>query len=300
VHCGLNFPQNEIGNDPLAIRDIAQAAEEIGFSFLVMYDHVLGADPDRPGGWSGLYDKDDAFHEPFVTFAYLAGLTRTIRLMTSILVLPQRQTVLVAKQAAELDLLSRGRLELGVGVGWNPVEFEGLGEVFASRGRRIEEQIDLLRRLWENEVVRFEGRWHRIPAAGINPRPARRIPIWIGGGGADAVLARVARLGDGWMPGGTLQTVADAARAAVTLRRHLEAEGRDPARFPMLGGLMAKRDLDACRRDAEGWRAAGATHLCIHTWGAGFETVDQHLAAARAIRAELPPGEALPPVDSAV
>lgn len=298
MQCGLTFPQTEIGNDPLEIRDLAQAAEEIGFSFLVMYDHVLGADPNRPGGWSGLYDKDDAFHEPFVTFAYLAGLTRTMKLVTSILVLPQRQTVLVAKQAAELDLLSQGRLELGVGVGWNPVEFEGLGEDFADRGPRIEEQIEVLRRLWAEDVVSFAGRWHRIPAAGLNPRPGRRIPIWIGGG-ADAVLQRVARLGDGWMPGGTIHTPAQAARAAVALRRHLEAAGRDPVGFPMLGGLMATRDLDACRRDAEAWRAAGATHISIHTMGAGFETVDEHIAAARAIRAELPPAQGLPSAGTA-
>lgn len=280
MELGITFPQTEIEADPVAIRDFAQAAEEIGFSFLVLYDHVLGADPDRPGGWTGIYTKDDKFHEPLVTFGYLAALTARIGFMTSILVLPQRQTALVAKQAAEVDLLSGGRLVLGVGNGWNEVEFEALGTSFGDRGPRLEEQVEVLRRLWADEVVRFEGGWHRIPGAGIKPRPARRIPVWVGGG-SDAVLRRTARIGDGWMPGGRLQGPRDALPAAAKLRSYLAAEGRDPAAFPILGGLLATGGPARWRRPVEQWREVGATHMTMHTMGAGLATLDQHVAVAR-------------------
>jgi probable F420-dependent oxidoreductase len=286
MQIGATFPQTEIECDPIAIRDFAQACEEIGFSFLVFYDHVLGADPDRPGGWTGLYDKDDPFHEPFVTFAYLAALTKRIELMTSILVLPQRQTALVAKQAAEVDLLSGGRLQLGVGNGWNEVEFEALGMSFHDRGRRIEEQIEVLRLLWENDTITYEGTWHRITAAGILPRPKRRIPIWIGGG-ADAVVRRAARIGDGWAPGGTIHGPVQAREAADNLRRYLEAEGRDPTSFPILGGLLAHSTPTEWVQHAKLWRDVGATHVCIHTMGAGFSRVDQHIDAARRFYEEM-------------
>ncbi len=288
MQLGVTFPQTEIGTDPTAIRDFAQAVEDLGFSFLVFYDHVLGADPDRPGGWTGIYDKSHAFHEPLVTFAYLAALTKRIRLMTSILVLPQRQTVLVAKQAAEVDLLSGGRLELGVGNGWNEVEFEALGSGFRDRGARLEEQVTVLRELWRSDAVSLAGRWHRITAAGINPRPARCIPLWLGGG-SDAVLRRTARIADGWMPGGRIQGPRDAIPAAAKLRGYLEAEGRAPTSFPILGGLMATPTStpEKWRAAAARWREAGATHLTLHTMGAGFEELDQHLAVIRLFRDEL-------------
>jgi probable F420-dependent oxidoreductase len=223
VKLGVALPQNEIGNDPLAIRDFAQAVESLGFTHLLLTDHVLGADPNRPGGWEGVYDKDDAFHEPLVTLAFLAGQTRRIELVTSVLVLPQRQTALLAKQAAQLDLLSGGRLRLGVGIGWNRVEYEALGVDFRARGKRQEEQIELIRQLWANDSISFEGRWHRVTRAGINPRPRRRIPIWLGGG-ADVLLRRAARIGDGWIPGGDLVGPYAAAEAAEKLHRYLEAE----------------------------------------------------------------------------
>src|SRR6185503_11240568 len=185
--------------DPGALRAYAQHADGLGYTHLLAYDHVLGADPEVHPGWSGPYDLHTTFHEPFVLFGYLAAVS-SLELVTGILVLPQRQTALVAKQAAEIDLLTGGRFRLGVGLGWNYVEFEALGEEFANRGRRSEEQIEVLRRLWTEPVVDFEGQWHRIPAAGINPLPVQRpIPIWIGGS-AEAAVRRTARIADGFFP----------------------------------------------------------------------------------------------------
>ena len=165
MNIGVVFPQVEIGQDPAAIRDYAQAIEAMGYTHILAFDHVLGANPERPGGWKGPYTYRHAFHEPFVLFGFLAGVTRRVELVTGILILPQRQTALVAKQAAAVDVLSRGRLRLGVGVGWSPVEFEALGEEFKNRGKRIEEQIDLMRALWTKELVTFQGQWHRVPDA---------------------------------------------------------------------------------------------------------------------------------------
>ena len=276
---GVVFPQTEIGNDPVVIRDFAQAVEELGFQHLLVYDHVLGADPDRPGGWKGPYDKDSAFHEPFVLFGYLAGVTTTLELVTGVLILPQRQTALVAKQATEVDLLTGGRLRLGVGSGWNAVEYEALGHRFDQRGRRQAEQVELLRALWRSESVDFEGRWDRVPKAGINPRPSREIPIWFGGT-ADALLERAAQLGDGWFP---LVPPNDVGRRATeTIRAELEAAGRDPARFGIEPqARIAGGDPDRWRRHSEGWRALGATHISVVTMGAGLAGPDAHLKAAR-------------------
>ena len=182
MHYGVVFPQIEIGADPVGCRDFAQAAEGLGFDGLMAYDHVLGADTSVRPGWSGWYQLEDMFHEPFVLFGHLAAVTERIRFVTGILILPQRQTALVAKQAAEVDVLSGGRMTLGIGVGWNDVEFEALGQSFRDRGRRSEEQIEVMRRLWTQESVDFDGKWHRVPAAGINPLPVQRpIPVWIGG-----------------------------------------------------------------------------------------------------------------------
>src|SRR5436309_13045629 len=200
MHLGVTFPQNEIGADPVAIRDYAQAAEALGYGHLIVYDHVLGADPTGRPNWQG-YTYKDMFHEPFVLFGYLAALTQ-LELVTAVLVLPQRQTALVAKQAAEVDVLTGGKLRLGVGVGWNPVEYEALGMDFHTRGRAIEEQIEVLRLLWSQEVVSYKGKFHTITEAGLNPLPVRRsIPIWTGGS-TDVVLQRIARIGDGWFPQG--------------------------------------------------------------------------------------------------
>jgi len=276
---GVVFPQTEIGNDPIVIRDFAQAVEEMGCHHLLVYDHVLGADPDRPGGWDGPYDKDSAFHEPFVLFGFLAAATTTLELVTGVLILPQRQTALVAKQSAEVDLLSNGRLRLGVGTGWNAIEYEALGEDFSNRGRRQAEQVELLRALWAEEVLDYHGTWHRIPKAGILPRPGRRIPIWFGGN-ADALLERAARLGDGWFP--LVPPNEHGERAVETLRRHLAAAGRDAADFGIEAqARIAGGDPARWRRHAEGWRKLGATHLSVVTMGAGLATADDHLEAVR-------------------
>src|SRR6185503_1086777 len=182
MRLGVVFPQLEIGADPAVIKDYAQTTEGLGYDYLLAFDHVLGANPNRLGGWQGPYTHESMFHEPFVLFGYLAGLTQRLELVTGVIILPQRQTVLVAKQAAEVDVLSGGRLRLGIGTGWNQVEYESLGASFADRGERIVEQVDLLRRLWTEPLVSFEGRWHRVSGAGLNPLPVQRpIPIWMGG-----------------------------------------------------------------------------------------------------------------------
>ncbi len=195
---GLVFPQLEIGRDPRRIREYARRAERLGFEHLLAYDHVLGVDPDREG-WSGSFDYRDPFHEPFVLFSTLASVTDRLSFVTGVLVMPQRQTALVAKQAAQVAVLSDGRLRLGAGVGWNEPEYTALGEDFDERGRRIEEQIEVCRRLWTEDVVAFDGDYHTVPRMGLNPRPAEPIPLWVGGA-ADPVLDRVARVGDGWLP----------------------------------------------------------------------------------------------------
>ncbi len=200
MQLGAVFPQTEIGADPAAVRDFAQAAEAMGYEHLLVFDHVLGADPSKRESWDRPYSHTDMFHEPFVLFGYLAAFTETIQMTTGILILPQRQTALVAKQAAAVDVLTGGRLRLGVGIGWNDVEYEALGENFANRGRRSEEQIELMRLLWTQDVVDFQGRYHKVTHAGINPLPVQRpIPIWFGGG-APKVVERIGRLGDGWFP----------------------------------------------------------------------------------------------------
>ena len=278
MQIGVVFPQTEIGSDPAAVRDYAQAAEGAGYAHLLAYDHVLGAERDRPEGFTGPYDSDTMFHEPFVLFGYLAAITTTLELVTGIIILPQRQTALVAKQAAEIDVLSNGRLRLGIGVGWNAVEYEALGEDFHTRGRRVEEQIALLRALWSEPVVNFEGKYHHVPRAGINPLPPRRaIPIWIGGM-SDVVIERCGRLADGWFPqyrepeqlAAGLEQVHAAARAA----------GRDPGDI----GIESRVSLDgsepaAAVALARRWGEAGATHLSVNTMGAGFSSTQQHIDA---------------------
>ena len=197
---GVVFPQIEIGADPGAVRAYGQAVEQIGYHHILAYEHVVGANTASRPNWRGPYDIDSVFHEPFVLFGYLAGLTERIEFATGIVILPQRQTVLVAKQAAALDVLCGGRLRLGIGIGWNAVEYEALGTDFHNRGRRCEEQVALLRALWTERAVTFDGTWHRVTDAGIKPLPVQRpIPLWFGGGD-ERVLRRIARLADGWMP----------------------------------------------------------------------------------------------------
>jgi probable F420-dependent oxidoreductase len=278
MQIGVTFPQTEIGADPLVIRDYAQAVEGLGYSHLVAFDHVLGADPAHRPGWSG-YTWQDMFHEPFVLFGYLAALTH-LELLPAVIILPQRQTVLVAKQAAEVDVLTGGKLRLGVGVGWNPVEYEALGMNFHMRGRVEEEQIEVLRLLWSQEIVSYKGQFHTITEAGLNPLPVRRsIPIWMGGR-ADALLRRTARLGDGWLPQGKPD---ERMREAVErLQSYITEAGRDPRKVGIEARMNAREgDLDEWVRQTEGWRDLGATHISINTMGAGFKSPGEHIEAIR-------------------
>ncbi len=275
---GVVYPQTEYGNDPQAIRDYAQTAEALGYTHILAYDHVVGANPDRPGGWMGPYTSQTPFQEPFVLFAFMAGVTHTIGLTTGIIILPQRQATLVAKQTATLDVLSGGRLRLGVGIGWNWVEYQALDQDFNNRGRRMEEQIDLLRRYWIENTFTFEGNWHTVPDAGINPRPIQQpIPIWFGGH-AEAALKRAARLGDGWMP--NYYTPEEAVEALDLIKRILDEQGRDPAGFGLESRLKySKGDANAWEPWIRSWQAAGATHVCLNTMGEGFSSPQEHLKA---------------------
>ncbi|MCA9987660.1 MAG: LLM class F420-dependent oxidoreductase [Anaerolineales bacterium] len=279
---GVVFPQNEFPLDPIAIRDFGQTAEGLGFDYVLVYDHVLGANPERPGGWQGPYTHKDAFHEPFVLFSHWAALTQTLEFVTGILILPQRQTALVAKQAASLDFLSGGRLRLGVGVGWNAVEYTGLGQDFNRRGKRMEAQVEMLRRLWTEPLVTMDGDGERLDDVGLLPMPVQRpIPIWMGGY-ADVVLRRMARLADGWFPGGG--GAAQLAPQVTKMRSYLEEAGRDPATFGIDVWLSARQSEQELTREAAAWREMGATHMAINTLRCGYETAGEHLARIEALR----------------
>jgi probable F420-dependent oxidoreductase len=288
MHIGLVFPQTEFGHDPGALKAYAQTAEALGYSHILAYDHVLGANPDRPGGWSGPYTHRESFLEPFVLFSYMAGLTTALGFITGILILPQRETALVAKQAATLDAISGGRFRLGIGTGWNEVEYVALNQDFSTRGKRQEEQITVLRQLWTQELVTFKGRWHDIPDAGINPLPVQRpIPLWFGGH-AEVVLERIARLGDGWLPG--FRTAAAAADLLSRLDEYLAQNGRSRTDLGIEPRLHWKDGApDALAETMAGWRDAGATHISLNTMGAGLATPDDHLAAIRRFAAEVLP-----------
>jgi probable F420-dependent oxidoreductase len=279
VQVGVTFPQTEIDADPKAIRDYAQAADALGYEHLLAYDHVLGADPSNREGWRG-YTHKTMFHEPLTLFCYLAAITQRLELVTGVIVLPQRQSALVAKQAAEVDVLSGGRLRLGVGIGWNAVEYEALSEDFGTRGARIEEQIEVMRLLWTREVVSFEGKYHRIDEAGINPLPVQRpIPVWMGAR-ADVGLRRTARIADGWFPLGPLD---ERMREAVKrLRGYVEEAGRDPESV----GIEARLDVGRIPPDewivqTEAWRSLGATHISVNTMNAGLHSPQEHVESIR-------------------
>jgi probable F420-dependent oxidoreductase len=280
MQLGAIFPQTELGSDPVAVRDFAQAAEGLGYQHLLVFDHVLGADASQRAQWQRPYSHKDTFHEPFVLFGYLAAITERIQMTTGILILPQRQTALVAKQAAEVDVLTGGRLRLGVGIGWNDVEYEALGEDFGNRGARCAEQIRLLRMLWTQDVVNFQGRYHHITHAGINPLPVQRpIPIWFGGG-APQVVRRLARLGDGWFP--QFQPDGAGQEKVAQMRESVRAAGRDPKEIGIEGRIsVAQGNPDAWNRDAAAWEELGATHLSVNTMRAGIKGPDQHIQAIR-------------------
>ncbi len=276
---GVVFPQTEIGSDPVVIRDYAQAVEGMGFDHLTAYDHVVGADPDRPGGWTRACDVKTTFHEPLVLFCFLAGLTSTLELVTNVIILPQRQTVLVAKQAAEVDVLSGGRLRLGVGIGWNHVEYQALNEDFETRGRRLAEQITVMRKLWTQGTVDYEGKNHRIDRAGIRPLPIQQpIPVWVGGSPIEPVLRRIGRHADGWFP---QIPPDDAAQAALdVIYQNAELAGRPRQAIGIEARVEAARmKLEDYATFIEAWKALGATHMTISTMGAGYKTPKEHLDA---------------------
>jgi probable F420-dependent oxidoreductase len=255
------FPTRDIGSDPVKIRDWAQAAEDLGYLYIEVPDHVFGA--TARDGWTPLYDETDAFHETFTTLAFLAAATKSIKLSSGILILPQRQTGVVAKQAAEVDILSGGRLRLGIGGGWNHVEYQSLGAEWKTRGARQAEQVQVLRRLWTEDLVTFAGRFHELREVNILPRPIQRpIPIWFGGS-SDAVIERAARLGDGWMPIMAPDHEGEAKLAA--LRNHLRSFGRDPAAFGLEAWLRMKEpDPQLWSAAAEGWRRLGAEVVMLY------------------------------------
>jgi probable F420-dependent oxidoreductase len=276
MRIGVVFPQTEIGADAGAVRAYAEHAEGLGFTHLLAYDHVVGADPKVHVGWDGPYDVHTTFHEPLVTFGYLAAVTTTLELVTGVVILPQRQAVLVAKQAAEVDLLSGGRLRLGVGLGWNAVEYEALGEDFSTRGKRSEEQVELMRKLWTEPTVTYHGTYHRVTGAGLAPLPIQRpIPVWFGASSARA-CRRAGRLGDGWFP-----MVGPGPRLDRALNEVVQAAqqaGRDPAQIGMSGQVSWNGNADNLAEGLRRWADAGATHMSINTMGAGLASADDHLA----------------------
>ena len=277
MHIGVVYPQTELRGDPYAVRRVGKAVEDLGFDHLLAYDHVLGAaHADRTPPLTGPYTEHDPFHDPFVMFAYLAGITKRIGFATGILILPQRQTALVARQAADVDLLSGGRLRLGVGIGWSPVEYEALGQDFHARGARQEEQIGLLRKLFTEPVVDFSGRFDRIDRAALVPKPARSIPIWLGGYG-EAAYERAARLADGFMFVGG-RGVEDVVERWTALRGRVHDQGRPVAEF---GGDYLLRAGDGGVADipaqVDAWREAGGTHVSVVTMGLGLDSIDSHI-----------------------
>jgi probable F420-dependent oxidoreductase len=269
VDLGTVFPTTQIGTDPAVIRDFAQTAEGLGYRRLLVYDHVLGAvHADRNPPLTGPYTERDPFHEPLVLLGVLAGCTSTLEFEVAVLALPQRQTVLVAKQAAEVDVLSRGRLVLAVGTGWNYVEYESLGASFEARGRRLEEQVDVLRALWREPVIDFYGQFHRIDRAGLAPRPVRGdIPLWFGGG-AEAALRRAARIGDGFVFGSVSPHT---HQRAGRLRELLAERGRDPNEFPMETMIDYSLGPDVWRHQMSAWSDSGGSILSIRTMSTGAE-----------------------------
>jgi probable F420-dependent oxidoreductase len=277
MEIGVVFPQTELGGDRGAVRAYAQATADLGFSHVATYEHVLGADKEVHGQLEGPYDSHHTFHEPLLMFSYMAAFT-DLSFATSILVGPQRQTALLAKQAAELDILCNGRFRLGLGIGWNPVEYEALGYSFAKRASFMEDQIGVLRQLWTNETVTVDTEFHHITAAGLAPLPIQRpIPIWVGAW-APAALRRVGRLADGWFP--QVRPGAGLDEALAVIAEGAQEVGRDPALVKFEGRVdYATRDPERMARQADRWREAGASHLSVNTMAAGLDSVDAHIAA---------------------
>ncbi len=278
---GAVFPQTEIGNDPDEVKKYVTTVESMGYDHILIYDHVLGASTANRPNWTGAYKLEDSFHEVMVLFGYIAAITTKIELATGVLVLPQRDTALVAKQAAELDILSNGRLRLGVGIGWNDVEFEALNSEFTNRGARIEEQVSLLRELWTNELVTFKGKWHDLDDVGINPLPLQcPIPIWFGGA-ADAVMQRIGEMGDGWIYPGSYPFP---EKQSKTMLKSIKNSANQANRS--MNEIGIEKILSESEKPTDGWADSvklwiefGATHLSINTMGANLISVNRHLDA---------------------
>jgi probable F420-dependent oxidoreductase len=239
------------------VKTFAEALEAAGFDFTTTSGHVMaqpsGTNPHRP-------DRQyvGPFFDPFVTFSYLAAITQRLRFITGILVLPAWPTVLVAKQAAELALFSGGRFELGVGISWNPAEYQALGQQIHGRGRRMEEQIEVLRLLWTQPYVTFSGKYHSLDKVGINRPSLPRIPIWFGTESGEKALRRVARLADGWM------SLGDPTPDLPRLRAYLQEAGRDPAQLMVRGPVMADdRGKAAWVEAGKKLQANGVTHIFV-------------------------------------
>ncbi|AEF38616.1 LLM class F420-dependent oxidoreductase [Hoyosella subflava] len=275
---GVSFPQVELAGSAAALSQFTTAAEDLGYDHVLMYDHVVGAvHRDRTPALPELaYTEHDPFHDPLVSFAYLAALTTRIRLVTGVLVLPQRQTVLVARQVADVSILSGGRLALGVGVGLNYVEYDALGEQFSTRGARLTEQIPYLRRLWTEDVVTFSGKFDQIDRAALNPKPRMQIPIYTGGW-SEAAFQRAVALADGFIfAGGNDHSLAAWSR----VQQLLQESGRSPSSFASYFNLHIdehgpdrQRTLDTISRLSD----AGATHITASTFGQGFTHVGEHV-----------------------
>jgi len=291
MRVGVAFPTTEVGTDPAAVKEFAQGAEEMDFDHITAIDHVIQAAPSGDTSWKGNYDRDKMFHEPFVLFGFLAAVTRRIELATAILILPQRPTVLVAKQVAEIDILTQGRLRFGIGLGWNEIEYTALGQNFQDRGRRVVEQIDVMRQLWTNDLIDYEGRWHRIENAGINPLPVQQpIPIWFGAF-APPAIRRAGRLGDGWFTNPFHRAGDDAQRDIDMLRAAAEKAGRDPAAIGIDATLhIGDRGPDEWAEEAEKWRSMGVSHVTVRTMRADLPGPDAHLDALRRFREAWPAG----------
>jgi len=281
---GVAFPTTEIGSDPVVIRDFVQAVEGMGYDYLTLIDHVIHP-AKGPGTYRDFYSRDNMFHETFVLFGFVAAATKRLGLVSAVLIMPQRQTVLVAKQAAEIDLLSGGRLRLGLGIGWSEMEYAALNENFRDRGRRVEEQIEVMRRLWTEELVTYKGNWHTIEDAGLNPLPVQRpIPVWLGGA-AEPAIRRAGRIADGFIvtPRSTDLSV---IRATIETFRTSAAEaGRDAAALGVDATvLLADRGVQELASEAEELRGFGADHVTLRTMYSGLETIDDHLQVMRRFR----------------
>jgi probable F420-dependent oxidoreductase len=279
---GVSFPQTQIGNDPTVIRNFVTTAEDLGFERLTLVDHILGAKDAKDAPWAVHYTIEYGFHEPMTLFAWIAAFTTKMQLVTANVVLPQRQTELVAKQTAQIDILTGGRMVLGVGVGWSASEFEALGMNFKNRGARMEEQIALLRALWTDELVEFDGKWHKISDMGMNPRPIQRpIPIWIGAM-EDVAIRRAGRIGDGWLMSPRTKPD-DVMRAKIEVFRDAAiGAGRDPVTLGIDATVFAEdRGPNEWLSEAQAWRDMGATSVTFRTSESGFTHIDQHLSAMR-------------------